>query len=527
MSYHEAKVAKVNDLKDGDMKQISIEDKDVLLARLDGDYYALSPNCTHYGAPLADGALHGRRLICPWHHACFDVCTGEHLEAPGMDALPTYEVRIEGEDVYVRVPRDGADRVPNPMEKRDPEDDRRFVVLGGGAAGAYAVEGMRQAGFRGRILMITAEEDLPYDRPNCSKAYLSGEAPEEWMPLRDAGFYEKHGIELLPGQTVIRVDGPNKRIEFAGREPLHYDQLVLCTGAVPRSLSVPGMDRDRVYTLRSLSDSRRLREEAGEEQKVVIVGASFIGLESAASLRAQGCLVTVVAPEEVPMARIFGERIGTLLQRMHESAGIQFELGRQVERLEGEGGVEHVVLDDGRQIEADFVLVGVGVQPNTGFFKGIPLETDGSVRTDEHLKIYDDLYAAGDIARFPYQGRPTRIEHWQVACQQGRIAGMNMAGAERPYEAVPFFWTRQHGHSLAYVGHAAEFDRIIYQGDLEQKQFLAFYIKDEEVRAVAGMGSPELPVIHELMRAGRLPAPDIIEEGKVNWREHLQATKVP
>ncbi len=527
MSYHEAKVARVHDLRDGEMKKISIEDQEVLLARVNGDFYAVYPKCTHYGGPLDDGVLHGHRLVCPWHHACFDVSTGEHLEAPGLDGLPSYEVRVEGEDVFVRVPRDGADRRPNPMSERDADDDRLYVVLGGGAAGAYAAEGMRQAGYQGRILMITAEDDLPYDRPNCSKAYLSGEAPEEWMPLRDDGFYRKHGIEVLRGQTVTRVDGPNKRIEFAGRDPLHYDKLALCTGAVPRRLSVPGMDLKRVYTLRSLNDSRRLRRQAGEEHKVVVIGASFIGLESAASLREQGCLVTVVAPEEVPMARIFGERIGKLLRQMHESAGINFELGRRVERLEGPGAVERVVLDNNRQLDADFVLVGIGVKPNTGFFKGIPLETDGSIRTDGHLQVYDDLYAAGDIARFPYQGSPTRIEHWQVACQQGRIAGMNMAGENLAYEAIPFFWTRQHGHSLAYFGHAAEFDRIIYQGKVEEKKFLAFYIQDGEVRAVAGMASAELPVIHELMRAGQLPSPEAIEAGEVNWREHLQAAEVP
>jgi len=520
MSYQEAKIANVHDLRDGEMKQISIEDKDILLVRIEGDFYALYPNCTHYGAPLADGALHGRRLICPWHHACFDACTGEHLEAPGIDALPAYEVRVEGQDVFVRLPRDGADRRPNPMSERDPDDEQLYVVLGGGAAGAYAAEGMRQAGYGGRILMITAEEELPYDRPNCSKAFLSGEAPEEWMPLRDAGFYRKYGIEMLCGQAVTRVDGPNKRIEFAKRQPIQYDKLVLCTGAVPRRLSVPGVDLDKVYTLRSLADSRHLREVAGEEQKVVIVGASFIGLESAASLREQGCLVTVVAPEVVPLAAIFGERIGKLLQGMHEAAGIKFELGRKVERLEGEKAVERIALDDGRKIDADFVLLGVGVQPNTGVFKGIPLEKDGSIRTDEYLQVYDDLYAAGDIARFPYQGQHTRIEHWQVACQQGRIAGMNMAGAGRPYQAVPFFWTRQHGQSLAYIGHAAEFDRILYRGRVEEKQFLAFYLKDQEVRAVAGMGSSELPVIHELMRSGAMPSPEAIERGQIDWREY-------
>jgi NADPH-dependent 2,4-dienoyl-CoA reductase/sulfur reductase-like enzyme/nitrite reductase/ring-hydroxylating ferredoxin subunit len=489
----------------------------VLLLKVDGNFYALYPYCTHYGGPLEEGLLHGRRLICPWHHACFDACSGEHLEAPGLDGVPAYEVQVDGDDVIVKVPEDSGDRTSNPMTAADPSDGRTYVVLGGGAAGAYAAEGMRQAGYKGRIVMITAEEELPYDRPNCSKAYLSGEAPEEWMPLRSASFYKKHQIEVRTNHRVTQVNAPNKIIEFEEQEPMSYDKILLCTGGVPRRLKVPGMDLEKVHTLRSLADSRRIREEAEKAEKAVIIGASFIGMESAASLLEQDCEVTVVAPEKVPFAKVFGEKIGHMMQRMHEEKGVQFMLGHSVKDIEGNGRAETVVLDNGERLEAGLVLAGIGVVPNTGYVRGIPIEIDGGIRADEHLHVLHDLYVAGDIAHFPANGGTARIEHWTVACQQGLIAGMNMADEKRTFDKVPFFWTRQHGVSLVYLGHADDYDRILYDGSVDDQSFLAFYVKDDEVRAVAGMGRSELKPIQELMREGKMPGPAKIEKGGVDW----------
>lgn len=521
MAHQEIKISDAASMKDGDKRKVEQNDTEVLLLKVDGSFYALYPYCTHYGAPLEDGLLHGRRLICPWHHACFDACSGEHVEAPGLDGLPSYELRVEGNDVIVKVPEDSGDRTPNPMTAADPSDERTFVVLGGGAAGAYAAEGMRQAGYKGRIVMITAEDELPYDRPNCSKAYLSGEAPEEWMPLRPESFYKEHNIEVLTDHQVTRVDAPNKTIEFEKQPAMSYDKIVLCTGGIPRRLKLPGMDLKNVHTLRSLADSRQIRAEAEKAKKAVIIGASFIGMESAASLLEQDCEVTVVAPEKVPFARIFGEQVGRMMQHMHEEKGVQFVLGQSVKSIEGDKRAEAVTLDNGERLEAGLVLAGIGVVPNTSYVKGLPIETDGGIRADKHLHVLHDVYVAGDIAHFPLDGSTTRIEHWTVACQQGRIAGMNMAGKKETFDKVPFFWTRQHGVSLAYLGHAKEFDRILYDGSVDDQSFLAFYVKDDAVRAVAGMGRGELNAIQELMRDGKMLTPEEIEKGGVDWNGRL------
>jgi len=526
MAIKKIKVDGAAKMKNGEKRKIEQDDTEVLLLKVDGELYAHYPYCTHYGAPLEDGLLNGRRLVCPWHHACFDACSGQHLEAPGMDALPTYEVSMEGDDAIIHVREEAGDRVPNQMSERNESEGEIYVVLGGGAAGAYAAEGMRQAGYQGRIVMISADEDLPYDRPNCSKAYLAGEAPEEWMPLRSEDFYNDHGIEVRTKRRVTRVDASNKRIEFEDHEPMSYDKIVLCTGGAPRHLPLPGMGLENVHTLRSLADSRQIRKEAESAKKAVVIGASFIGMESAASLLNHDCEVTVVGPEKVPFARVFGEDIGSLLQRMHEEKGVQFKLGHSVEGLKGKDGkVMAVTLDNGEDLPADLVLAGIGVEPNTGYLEGVPREKDGGIRTDDFLHVRHDLYAAGDIAHFPLNGSTARIEHWALACQQGRVAGMNMAGANHPFKTVPFFWTRQHGKSLAYLGHAKNWERIIYQGDVDEQSFLAFYVVDDKVKAVAGMGRGELNAIQELMRQDQMPAPADIEAGKVDWTARLKRSR--
>ncbi|MCB9296778.1 MAG: FAD-dependent oxidoreductase [Lewinellaceae bacterium] len=517
MSYQEATVAKISDLENGGMKSAKVGETDVLLAKVDGKFYALYGKCTHYGASLADGVLNGRRLVCPWHHACFDVKTGRHLEACGIDGLPTYDLRIEGEDVIVRVPGDSPDRVPNILARPEPANGKSYAIIGGGAAAAYAAEGMREAGFTGRIALINAEEELPYDRPNCSKEYLQGEAPEAWMPLRPESFYKEHDITLLKGHRVNKVDTGGKKIHFEKGEPLAYDKLLIATGATPRQLSVRGAGSSNVRTLRSLRDSRELRELGRGADKVAIVGSSFIGLECAMSLKHLDCEVTVVAPEEVPFARIWGKAVGQRIRKWHEEAGVQFRLGRKVKQIYTQGDVSTLELDDGSQLTANLVLAGIGVQPATGFLDSLETEQDGGIRVDEYLQAAPDIYAAGDIAHYPYRGEPARIEHWKVACQQGRVAGMNMAGARLKYQAVPFFWSAQQDKVLGYVGHVKDYDETIVEGDLDGDSFLVHYVKDGAIRATLSLfRDAESCAIQELMHDGRMPTPEEVKKG-VDW----------
>ncbi|HEY7183485.1 MAG TPA: FAD-dependent oxidoreductase, partial [Blastocatellia bacterium] len=450
-------VARVDELKDGEMKQVDAGGTKVLLARVNGKYHAVGAICPHYGGPLAEGALCGERVICPWHHATFDVRTGDLLEPPAFDALPRYEVKTEGESVIVAVPDEAEDRRTPPMAKRDERQDQRaFVILGGGAAGYMAAQTLREEGFRGRVLMVTREDRLPYDRPNLSKDYLQGHAEPEWMPLRPDEFFDEYGIEVLRGREVAGVDAKAKTVSFKGGERLAYDALLVATGGEPRALQTAGSDLKNVLTLRSFADSDTIIAAAEGAKRAVVIGASFIGMEAAASLKTRGLEVTVVAPGQAPFEKALGGEIGALFRKIHEDNGVRFRLGEKVARINGAGKVEAVELESGEKIDADLVVVGIGVKPATDFLKGVELSDDGGVVVDEHLRATDGLYAAGDIARFPspLTGERQRIEHWRTALQQGRIAARNMAGKNVAYGNVPFFWTRQFDAGLLYVGHA-------------------------------------------------------------------------
>ncbi|GAB3892209.1 FAD-dependent oxidoreductase [Spirosoma agri] len=520
--YTEAAVCHVDDLVDGQLKEVRVGDTDVLLARADGQYYALHPKCTHYQAPLAMGLLHGNRLVCPWHNACFDVRDGHRLEAPALNGLPTHEVRIEGDQVFVRLTT-YKESLENPMVAPDEANATVYTIVGGGGAGAFAAEAMREAGFTGKIVMLTESQEGPYDRPNCSKDYLQGKAPDEWMPLRTDEFYKNYGIEVRTGQHVTSLDPTTKQIELASGETLTYDKALLCSGGKPNTLLGSNADMKGVYMLRSLHDSQHLREISHQGKRVVIVGSSFIGLEGAMSLRKLGCEVEVVGTEPVPFARTLGEKIGRLMQGWHEKEGIRFHLDCKVERLEGGDSVNAVVLNNGQRLPADFVLLGLGVKPNTDFLKGVTLEDDGGVKTDEYLKLADDLYAAGDIAHYPAADGFQRIEHWKVAGLQGYNAGINMAGQEEPYQAVPFFWTNQQGKRINYVGHADHFEDIIYDGNPETDEaFLALYVQDNVIKAAAGLKrDQDIIAIRELMREGRMPSVDAVRQG-INWVDVLK-----
>ena len=504
--------AYTDDLVAGKMKAIKIDEQPIILAQIDGSYYAMHGTCTHYGAPLADGLLNGHRVICPWHHACFDLKTGRQLEAPGLDGLPTYPVQVKGNELYVELPDSLNGRSSAPMAKPDPDNQTHYVVIGGGAAGAYAVEAMRQTGFTGKITLISAEKMVPYDRPNCSKEYLSGDAPAEWMPLRDASFYEKHGIHLLVNQSVQQLDAPQRRILLRGGQELTYDKVLIATGGQARRLDLPGGEARNVFALRSIEDSQALQAAVKDDKEVVVVGASFIGMEAAMSLNQLGAKVTVVAPDAVPFEKVFGREVGQLAQQLHESAGTQFRLGRKVTDLLVQGEyVTGVTLDNGDTLPADVVVMGIGVQPATDFLQGLPKASDGGLQTDAYLQVQEGVYAAGDVAHVPYRGHPTRIEHWKVAAQQGRVAGQNMAGQPEAYQAEPFFWSVQPGTAFGYVGHATDPDEVIIEGELspDSPSFLAYYKKGDEVQAVLAAGRDvELARVQELFF-----------DGKTSWAE--------
>lgn len=515
MNEREFAVAKLSELKDGEMKQVEAGGTEILLACVRDKYFAVGAHCTHYGAPLVEGVLSGERIVCPWHHACFDITTGNLEESPAFDALPRFEVKIEGEQILVRMPESSPDRRTPPMTKRKIKDERQFIILGGGAAGFMAAQTLREEGFTGRVLMITRENRLPYDRPNLSKDYLQGHAEPAWMPLRDESFFTENDIEVLREKEVSKVDATANTITFNDGKILEFDSLLIATGGTPRRLPFQTGNQKNVLLLRSFADSDEIVAFAEAGKRAVVIGASFIGMETASSLRERGCEVTVVAPDKVPFEKILGARIGELFQKIHERKSVKFCLGRQVKNFEGEGGlVNAVVLENGERVEVDFVVVGVGVTPATGFLEGAELHKDGGVIADEFLSIAENVYAAGDIVHFPdprLSGQLTRIEHWRTAMQQGTTAARNMAGGHEPFTAVPFFWTKQFETRLNYVGHAREWDKIIVEGSIERQDFLAFYVKDGRILAVAGMNRDlEMAEFEEKLRLNNMPLPEQI-----------------
>ncbi|HKI46419.1 MAG TPA: FAD-dependent oxidoreductase [Balneolales bacterium] len=518
MSVTEQPVASANELQDGQMKQVTVGETSILLCKVEGDYYALGAKCTHYGAPLADGVLHGTQVFCPWHQAGFDVTNGDNNQPPAYDALPTFPVHEKDGKIIVKVPDDAPGRRTMNMSHFNVQSDTRdFVILGAGAAGEAAAETLRQQGFEGHIFLITKESQTPYDRPNLSKEYLSGDAPEEWMPLRGEEFYKKYDIDLTRNRLVREIDIKKQVISFGDSATQHYDELLVATGGIARTLNVPGKDLDNVFTLRSFDDADRIIEKVGKGKKAVIIGASFIGLETATSLRKRELDVHVVAPENVPYQRVFGEEIGNWIRKKHEDNGIRFSLGTSVTKLKGDDGtVTGVTLSNGKTLDADIVLVGIGVRPNTDFIKGLSLHNDGGIKVDRYLMAADHIYAAGDIAWFPYwrNDQPVRIEHWRLAQQHGRIAAHNMLGKQVPYKSIPFFWTSQSNATLNYLGYAKDWDDLIIDGNIKNDDFMAYYVKNNEIAAVVTPNrEKQLAAIHHLMILDRMP-------GSAKVRDH-------
>ena len=536
------RVAAVSDLADGEMRQVSAGGTDVLLARVDGEFHACTAFCTHYGAPLATGVLDGTTVVCPWHHAEFDVASGALCQPPALDALRTFPVRVSGDAVLVRVPGDadahgkGVDYhesdgdEPEMATVRAADDDRLFLIVGAGAAAQACAEELRAGGYRGRLAMVTRETHTPYDRTRLSKGYLAGDAGDDALRLRDGSFYDAHGIETWTDRTVTALDPDARTVSFEGGEDETYDVALVATGGEPRRLDLPGADLDGVLLLRSWRDAQALVKRAASARTVAVVGTSFIGMESAAHLQADGREVTVIGQDGTPFENVLGAEVGAVFQRAAEDNGIAFRLGAEIQRIEtvprdpdaGAPRRLRVVLAEGDPVDADLVVMGVGVTPATGFLKGAPFRRDdGGLVVDETLRAAPGLFAAGDVAAFPgADGRTVRIEHWRLAQQHGRTAARNMLVDADPtavphrFDGVPYFWSGQNGLSLRYVGHAQDWDEVVIDGSLDERQFLAAYVSGGEVRAVAAVGrDQDAAAVQRLMARGQTPTPDDIRAG--------------
>lgn len=446
-----------------------VGDQPILLSRIDGEWFAVSGTCTHYGALLADGLIRECEVRCPLHHACFDLKTGAVLRGPALDPLDGWKVEIEGDHIYVR-------EKLNQRQRDTVAEVRNIVIVGGGAAGLACANELRTLGYQGAVTILSADADPPYDRPNVSKDYLAGTAPEEWMPLRGPDWYPEQNIDLRLKTRAHRIDTTDRQIELESGERLNFDCLLLATGSEPRRLQEEGFNHKDVFVLRSLSDARAIIQRAKPGTRAVIIGSSFIGLEASAALRKRDVDVTIVSPENAPLERVFGREMGKFIQNLHEQHGVKFHLGTVAARFDGVS----VVLAKGGVLPADFVLVGVGVVPRTELAQAAGLTVDDGVWVDDHLRTScRDVYAAGDIATYPIgPGRErVRIEHWTVALRQGRVAAANMLGLDKSFHSAPFFWTEQYGLSIRYVGHAGDWDEVKVEGKLGVEGALLRYFR--------------------------------------------------
>jgi len=436
----------------------------VLLAHIGDDFVAIGASCTHYGGPLAEGVIDGDTVRCPWHHACFSLRTGEALRAPALSPVACWKTERRGDRVVVTEKLDRDPLAPSyPLAINRARMPGAVVIVGAGAAGSAAAEMLRRCGFDGRVTIVDNDVGSPYDRPNLSKDYLAGNAPEEWIPIRPDGFYAEHKIEIVRGRAT-RLDAKSKTVDVEGRGSLAYDALLLATGAEPVRLKMPGDELPHVHYLRSLADSRSIVGAAKHARRAVVIGSSFIGLEVAASLRARNVEVHVVAPDKVPLARVFGDYLGNYVRSLHQEKGVTFHLEHKPQRV----GADHVVLDDGTRLDADLVVIGVGVRPRLDLAESGGLATDRGVTVNEFLETSaPGVYAAGDIARWPdpHSGERIRVEHWVVAQRQGQAAARNILGARERFAQVPFFWSAHYDVSFNYVGHAEKWDRIEVDGD--------------------------------------------------------------
>lgn len=455
-----------------------------------------------------------------------------------MDGIATYKVEVVDGTVYGHIPRNLLEgtgkhqKVMKAMAKKDAKDNRVFALLGGGPASLAAAETLRQEGFGGRIVMICKEHHLPYDRVQLSKAL---DKTAEKLLLRPADFYEKWGIEVLLGATVTQLDVKNSTVVYsednAPGQKLTFDKVLVATGGSPRKLFIPGSELSGIHTLRTPEDATAILSKAKKGQKMVIVGGSFIGMEVASSLHKLGCDVSVVAMETVPFERVLGKKVGASFARLLQNQGVEWLGSSQVRLFRGNGNVNGVELEDGEVLAADCVVVGAGVLPNTRFLEGIPLDKNGAIIVGPllHSEAAPNVFAAGDVCAYPSvrTGTRVRIEHWDVATQQGRVAAKNMLGQYAPFTTTPFFWSGLFGQNLRFVGHAPEIlDRVIIEGDASGLSFVSYYTEDDEIRAVATMNQDPVAVAcAELMRRGKMPRASEVLVGLVNAEVIMQRLK--
>jgi apoptosis-inducing factor 3 len=461
------------------------EGEPVILVRQGDRLFATGAVCTHYGGPLAEGLVVDHTIRCPWHHARFDLRTGEAEGAPALNPVSCFNVRRQGGMVLV----DGKKAVD--LRVACPVNPSSVVIVGAGAAGAACADMLRAKGYAGPVTLAGDEEPGPVDRPNLSKDFLAGTAGEDWIPLRTREYYESIKVELVTDDPAVRISPAEHQVSLRSGRTLRYGALLLATGAEPRSLPVEGADLPHVYRLRTLADSKAIIAAAQGARSCAVIGSGFIGLEVAASLRHRGLEVSVIGQGSIPLGRILGAELGTFIQNLHQQHGVRFFMDAKVRAIRA----PRVDLGDGRFVEADLVILGVGVAPRTALAEAAGIGVDDGVIVGQTLRTTAaDVFAAGDVAKYPEQvsDDATRVEHWVVAERQGQAVARSMLGIGGAYREAPFFWSQHYGVTISYVGHAPSWDSCEIRGDLEKHDACAIYRLKGTAIAVATIGRDRL-----------------------------------
>ena len=481
----------VGNLPEGAMLRGHVGADEVILARSGGEYFAVGARCTHYKGRLDRGLIVGDTVRCPLHHACFSLRTGEATAAPAFDPISRWRVEVVGGIAFVREKLTGAVPQMNPRSAPD-----SILIIGGGAAGSAAADMIRRHAYDGPVTIISADSDLPVDRPNLSKEYLAGKAQEDWLPIWSKEQYDERNIELILGRRATALDTKSRAVTLDDGTQRKYGSVLIATGADPVHLTIPGADPSQVFYLRTWADGRAIVEKASQAKRALVIGASFIGLEVSASLRMRGIEVDVVAPDRLPLERVMGADIGRFVQSIHEGQGVRFHLGQTVASVKGRS----VILSGGGTLEVDFIVVGVGVRPDLSLAQSAGLAVDKGITVNEYLETTaPGVFAAGDNARWPdpHTGNNIRVEHWVVAQRQGQTAAKNMLGRQERFHAVPFFWSRHYDFSILYVGHADKWDNVVIDGSIPEKNCRVTYLLRGKPLAVATIGRQRESLVAE------------------------------
>lgn len=525
----EAVVCNADELKSGEMKEVDVGGAGTALLVREGDkYYAVGHKCTHYGAPLSKGVLCNGRVRCPWHGACFNIKNGDIEEFPGLDSLPSFKVEVS--DGKVKIRADRAALTNNKRQKamcKAQSGNKGVLIIGGGPASVACAETLRQEGFKGDVTIVTKDKYIPYDRIKLSKAM---DIKPDAIALRTADFYKSNDITLKTDKEVKSVDTKAKSVKFVNGTTAQYDSLMIATGGQPRVLPIPGGDLENVFCLRTPDDANKIAAAAAGKN-VVIIGSSFIGMEVASYLADKAKSVAVVDLIKVPFQLALGDKVGAVLQKMHEEKGVKFHFQASVKEFLGKDGkVSEAILSTGAKLPADVAILGVGVMPATNFLKdsGIKMTERGFVPVNENMATNQpNVYAAGDIVEFPLftvGGASVNIQHWQMAHSHGRNVAYSILGLKKTIRSVPYFWTVMYGKSVRYTGYGPGYDDVIVHGDLDSLKFVAFYTKGEGVVAVASLNfDPIVSQAAEMFQLGKKISKAEVLKDPQSWINRLSS----